>query len=135
MKTEKLLKYTFIKELLYYDGPIISLGITNNKEPVLEIWCDTNHQENYNLYAYAFIQKEDFQPFVDAKKSYYNVLKDAQEIIIFKYNGEAFDFSIMSNEDFISNYGPKPTADMNNDLIDFREALAEFTSQKNVELY
>lgn len=132
MKTQKLLEYKLINELLYYDGPIISLGITENNEPVLEIWCDTNREENYNLYAYAFMQQEDFQPFVDAKKSYYNVLKDAQEIVIFKYNGEAFDFSVMSNEEFVGNYGPKPTADMNDDLIDFRKAWAEYQSKEKL---
>ena len=132
MKTQKLLEYKFINELLYYDGPIISLGITKNNEPVLEIWCDTNREENYNLYAYAFMQPEDFQQFVDAKKSYYNVLKDAQEIVTFKYNGEAFDFSIMNNEEFVGNYGPKPTADMDDDLIDFRKAWAEYKSKEKL---
>lgn len=130
MKTQKLLEYKFIKDLLYYDGPIISLGITENQEPVLEIWCDTNREENYNLYAYAFMQPEDFESFVAAKKSYYNVLQDAQEIVTFKYNGEAFDFSIMSNDEFVSNYGPKPTADMDDDLIDFREAWAQYNTKE-----
>lgn len=132
MKTEQLLKYKFIKELLYYDGPIISLAITENNEPVLEIWCDTNYEENYNLYAYAFMQLEDFQPFVDAKKSYYNVLKDAQQIVTFKYNGEAFDFSVMSNEEFLSNYGPRESADMNNELIDFRQAYEEYQAKEQL---
>lgn len=132
MKTEKLLEYNFIKDLLYYDGPIISLAITKNNEPVLEIWCDTNYEENYNIYAYAFMQVEDFQPFVDATKSYYNVLKDAQQIVTFKYNGEAFDFSIMNNDEFVSNYGPRESADLDNDLIEFRTAYAEYKAKEQV---
>ena len=39
--------------------------------------------------------------FINAKKSYYNVLKDSLEIVVFKYNAEAFDFEVMNNDFFI----------------------------------
>lgn len=132
MKTEQLLEFKFIDDLIYYDGPIISLGLIQDDSPVLQIWCDVNHEENYNLYAYAFLRKEDFQLFVDAEKSYFNVLKDSQEIVVFKYNGKAYDFSVMPHAEFLSNYGPQEDSSMADDLIDFRKSLEAFYIKDSV---
>ena len=132
MKTEKILDFQFIEDIVYYDGPLVSLGFSENNEPVLQIWCDVNHEENYNLYAYAFLNKEDFQAFVDAQKSYFNVLKDCEEIVVFKYNGNAFDFSVISNDLFLLNYGPKEDVSLSEDLIDFRASLKSFYNKESV---
>lgn len=126
MKTNQLLNFKFIDDIIYYDGPIISLGLTQENSPVLEIWCDVNREENYHIYAYAFLREEDFQPFVEANKSYFNVLRDSQEIVVFKYNGQAYDFKVISQDEFLSNYGPKEDSSLAEDLIDFRKSLENF---------
>lgn len=130
MKTNKLLEFTFLEYILYYDGPLISLGLTQDNSPVLEIWCNEDREKNFNLYAYAFMKEEDLQPFIDAEKSFFNVLKDSLEIIVFKYDGKAFDFEVWNNEDFLKEYGPKEHSDLNKDLIDFREKFNVFMHTK-----
>lgn len=132
MKTDKLLDFKFIEDIIYYDGPIISLGLTQEDKPVLEIWCDVDREKNFNLYAYAYIKEEDFESFINAKKSYYNVLKDSLEIVVFKYNGEAFDFEVMSNDFFVEHYGPQEDSDLSLDLIDFREKFQAYLTQESI---
>ncbi len=132
MKTDKLLDFKFLEDIIYYDGPIISLGLTQDDKPVLEIWCDVDREKNFNLYAYAYLKEDDFQPFINAEKSYFNVLKDAVEIVVFKYNGEAFDFEVMNNDFFIENYGPKESSDLSLDMIDFREKFQAYLQKESV---
>lgn len=132
MKTDKLLDFKFLEDIIYYDGPIISLGLTQDDKPVLEIWCDVDREKNFNLYAYAYLKEDDFQPFINADKSYFNVLKDAVEIVVFKYNGEAFDFEVMNNDFFIENYGPKESSDLSLDMIDFREKFQDYLQKESV---
>lgn len=132
MKTDKLLDFKFIEDIIYYDGPIISLGLTQDDKPVLEIWCDVDREKNFNLYAYAYLKEDDFQPFINAEKSYFNVLKDTVEIVVFKYNGEAFDFEVMNNDFFIENYGPKESSDLSLDMIDFREKFQAYLQKESV---
>lgn len=132
MKTDKLLDFKFLEDIIYYDGPIISLGLTQDDKPVLEIWCDVDREKNFNLYAYAYLKEDDFQPFINAEKSYFNVLKDAVEIVVFKYNGEAFDFEVMNNDFFIENYGPKESSDLSLDMIDFREKFQDYLQKESV---
>lgn len=119
MKTNKLLDYKFIQDILYYDGPLLSLGILQDGTPVLQIWSDCT--DEYNLYAYAFMRPDDLQPFLNVQKDYYSVLQDSLEIILFKYNEEAYDFQVISNQKFIEQYGPKPGFALEDDLLDFKE--------------
>jgi len=130
MKINKLIDFKFLKDILYYDGPIISLGLTNDNLPVFEIWCDENKENNINIYAYVFITHNDFQLFINFYKSYFNVIKDSLEIVLFKYNGEAFDFQIVSNEKFITNYGPQDDSDSCLDLINFRNHYLKFNEKE-----
>lgn len=131
MKTNKLIDFKFLKDIIYYDGPIISLGITQENIPVLEIWCNVDYDKKINFYAYAFIKEEDLIPFINAEKSYFNVLKDSEEIIFFKYNGEnAFDFEVVNNIQFINDYGPKEDSDLSLDLQDFRVFFEEYKNNK-----
>ena len=130
MKTNKLIEFKFLEDIIDYEGPLLSLGLTQDNSPVLEIWCDVEKEKNLHIYAYAFIQKEDFNPFINGKKSYLNVLKDSIEITVFKYSEVAFDFTIMKNEEFIVKYGPKESCDLNEDLIDFRKLLEDFSAKQ-----
>lgn len=134
MKTNKLIEFKFLEDIVYYDGPLLSLGLTQDNVPVLEIWCDVEKEQNFHIYAYAFIQEEDFNPFINGEKSYLNVLKDSSEIIVFKYSEVAFDFEIMNNEEFIIKYGPKESCDLNDDLIDFRPKLKAFNHKQTQEI-
>ncbi len=128
MKTQQILDFEFLEDIIYYDGPILSLGITEKKEPVLMIWCDRDTEKNFNLYAYVYIREQDFNPFIHGLLSYYQTLSQASEIIIFKYDGnKAFHFQILDNDLFIEQYGPKnPNVDLTNDLIQVKEKLISF---------
>lgn len=131
MKTQQLLDFEFLEDILYYDGPIISLGMTAKKEPVLLIWCDRNIEEYFNLYAYVYIREQDLNPFIHGLLSYYQMLSQASEIILFKYDGnKSFHFQILDNDSFIHQYGPQPNADLSSDLIDVKEKLISFQSQE-----
>lgn len=123
------LDFKFIKDIIYYDGPLLSLGITQENNPVLVVWNDIDHEENYNLYSYIFIRQEDLYPFIHAEKSFYNVLKDSDSIVSWKYNGEAYDFEVTDIEYYLSNYGPKTTANLEKDFIDFLPDFNAFLEQ------
>ena len=88
MKTDKLIDFKFFEDIIYYDGPLLSLGITQDNLPVLQIWCDINNADKYNLYSYVFINKDDLYSFINGEKSYLNVLKNSDEIIINKEKHE-----------------------------------------------
>jgi hypothetical protein len=63
-----LLQFKFQEDILYFEGLLLSLGITEDNLPVLEIWCD--QEDEYNIYAYAYIKQEDLKPFINEEKSY-----------------------------------------------------------------
>lgn len=134
MKTNKLIEFKFLEDIIDYEGPLLSLGLTKDNSPVLEIWCDIEKEKNFQLYAYAFIQEEDFKLFINCKKSYFNVLKDSIEIITFKYDGKAFDFKVMINKDFIEKYGPNENCDLTEDLSNFKKSLEEFSAKQIQEI-
>lgn len=129
MKVTELLKFKFLEELVYYDGPLLSIGVTEDNQPVFEVWLNINREEKYSLYAYVFIRPEDFYPFIQDEKMYFNVLKDSLSITAWKVNQEYYDFEEMSVEYFLENYGPNETVSLNDDLIDFREKLIELEKQ------
>lgn len=130
MKTNTLIEFKFIKDIFHCQWALISLGFMQDDTPVLEMWCDINDEKDYNLYAYAFIRPEDLKPFINSEKSYFNVLKDSNEIILFKYNDKAYDFEIISNENYLHQYGPQESSDLSEDLINFREALEQFYNEQ-----
>lgn len=129
MQINKLLDFKFIKDIIYYDGPLISLGITQDNQPVLEVWNDMNRDENYNLYSYVFIQQEDLYPLINGEKLFYDVLKDSTTIISWKYNGQAYDFETTDVDYYLANYGPKKTVSLEKDFIDFIPAFNAFLEQ------
>lgn len=131
MKTNKLINFKFLKDIIYYDGPIISLGFTQENFPVLEIWCNVDDEKKINFYAYAFIKEADLIPFINAEKSYFNVLKDSEEIILFQYiEDNACDFEVINNLQFLSDYGPEEDSDLSLYLEDFRAFFEEYKNNK-----
>lgn len=138
MKTTKPLEYKFIKDLIWYDGPLLSLGITENNEPVFEIWIDQDNEENYSKYAYVFIKPEDLEPFLKNEKLYYEVLFDSEEIITWKYNKEKgyFDFKKEDKVEHLKEYGPKEDVSLANDIIYFMPHYEEFlkSEQEKIKL-
>lgn len=132
MKTEQLLKFKFIEDIFYYDGPLISFALTEDNTPVLEIWCGLNREENYNLFAYAFLREEDLHPFLHADKSYFNVLKNCSEIILFKYKDKAYDFTVISSLEFLENYGLTEESSFAIELIELRKSLDAFYTKESL---
>lgn len=126
LKTDKKIDFLFVENILYYDGPIVSLGLTKEKIPVLEIWCDFNSDSKINTYAYAFIKSEDLNDFIEGKKSYFNVLKDCEQILTFNDKENDNDFKVIENNYFIKNYGPVEFADLTEKLIKFKIKYDEF---------
>lgn len=129
MQINKQLDFKFIKDIIYYDGPLLSLGITPDNIPVLEVWNDINREENYHLYSYVFIREEDLMPFINCEKLFYDVLQDSKAIITWKYNGEAYDFEETNIDDYLANYGPKKKVSLEKDFIDFLPSFNAFLEQ------
>lgn len=131
MQKNNKLNFKFIQEIIYHDGPLISLGITEDNLPVLKMWLDVNREEKYNVYAYVFIREEDLLPFVNNEKLYYDVLRDSHKIISWKYGTQMFDSQEMSHEYFLAHYAPtKKDVSLDSDLAEFRPAFYDFLDQE-----
>jgi hypothetical protein len=105
-------KFQLLEDIIEYDGPFISLGITEEKQYVFEIWCDIDDEKKYNLYAYVYPRYHDMQLLLAGKLDYYTTLLQADKFITFKYNGNYYDFQTISNHDFLAKYGPQPDFDI-----------------------
>lgn len=124
------LNFKIIKDIFYYDGPILSLGITSDNQPVLQLWCDQNIEENFNLYAYIFISQKDLESFIQGKINYYQVLKNNLSITIFKYNGQYFDFETIDTDCFMKNYGPKEDSSFIDEIAEIKDKFSYFITKK-----
>lgn len=120
------LEFKFLEDIIYYDGPIISLGITYNNEIVLFEWLDFDDDTKINIYCYAFIKQEDFLPMMNDEKLYYHVLQESNLIIGWKFKEKAYDFEVWEAQWFVENYGPTPTVRLKDDLDMVREKLLTF---------
>lgn len=128
------IEFKFIEDIIYCDGSLLALGITDNNQPILIAWMDIDYEKNYNEYAYIFIKEEDLDLFLNEKKLYYEVLRDSHNIIAFKYNGEKYDFKEMQHNEYLKKYGPKEKVSLKEDLIDFRVLYQQFIEKEKSQL-
>lgn len=122
------IKFKYRQDIIEYDcGSLLSLAVTDDNIPVLEVWLDTD-RETYNLYAYVFMRKQDVMPFVQDQKFYFDVLKDSERIVAFKYNSEKkyHEFHEMDKQYYLKNYGPKKSVSLKDDLVEFNESFNQF---------
>lgn len=126
----KQLDFKFWEDILYYDGPLLSLCITEDKTHVLMPWADRvdNEVESYNLYAYIYLSQELTEQFLNGEKNYYQAVKESEKIITWKHNGLVpdFDFKLVSVEEFLEKYGPKETSDLAEDVVEVKTAYEKF---------
>lgn len=126
----KELNFKIIEDIFYYDGPILSLGITSDNQPVLQLWCDEDREKNFNLYAYIFISQKDFESFIQGKINYYQVLKNNLSITTFKYNGQSFDFKNIDTDYFMQNYGPEEDSSFIDEVTEIKDKFTDFITNK-----
>lgn len=121
------LTFKFKKTIIFYDGPLLSLGITEDNEAVLEVWVDENSEKRYSKYSYIFLKKEDFEPFIHDQKSYHDVIQDSRQIVYYKHDGKSsYDFEEIDPTTYLEEYGPTKSVSLQNDLIMIREHLNMF---------
>lgn len=118
------IKFKYIDDILYYDGPLISLGFTDDNTPVLQECVDM--KEKYGLYAYVFIRNEDVWDLLEHKKKYYDVLKDSYRVVMFKYYQKEYDFEEIDVASFLENYGPEPDVSLHGNLQEFCAKLEDY---------
>ena len=104
---------TFIHfdDILYYDGPLLSIGLTENHQVMLQVFCDCD--DDFNYYVNVSIPKKEIELFIDSKLSYYDVLPHCTNLSAFKTNATGYEFWCnMSLAEFLENYGPQPDSNV-----------------------
>ena len=126
----KQLDFKFWEDILYYDGSLLSLCITQDKTHVLMSWADKveNEVHSYNLYAYIYLTQDLAQQFLNGEKNYYQTIKESEQIITWKHSSAlpGFDFTLIAVEDFLEKYGSKETSELFEDVIKIKHAYEKF---------
>lgn len=126
-KRDKKLKFNFLDDIMYYDGPLISLGITEHDEPVLQIWIDETEDQKRTVYAYVWLTKENLQDLLYGDKTYYKILSSCEEIMTWEYDGQkSLNFKKIEKKDYLEKYGPKEHVTLTRDMIDVREKYKKY---------
>ena len=121
----KLITFDKVATILYYDVPLLSLGVTDDKKYMLLIFCDT--QLNHTIYAYAEINKFAAQAFISGKVNYFKTLINSK-ITLFNYkDDEGFNFRKISAMSFIDKYGPDIDVDLTEYLEESQTVFIELT--------
>jgi hypothetical protein len=119
------IKFKVLEDIIYYDGPIISLGLLEDNTPVL--MEELGRDKEYGQYSYIFIQPEDLMPLLRCQKSYYDVLSHSRGAYIWKYqNGKAFDYQKINIEQFLSEHGPEKSASLDHFLSGFAQKFEQY---------
>ena len=132
MKQNTLIDFKFLEDIMWYDGPLLSLGITQDDKYVFVVWCDVNYEKKFNTYAYIFLSDKDVQPFLNGDINYYQTIKKSNQILMFDYFGDDnnINFKSMDINQYLNEYGPQPDSDLKDELIDFLPKLNNFLQQQ-----
>lgn len=133
--------FKILEDICYYDGPIISIGLDDDDNPILQIWCDQvddtknseGHINGYGIYAYAYMRKEDLVPFLNDDKLYADTLLDSDKIVLFKYFNQPYDFEEINQKEFVEKYGPVEGCRLGKSLIEARSSILPYLLQKKLE--
>lgn len=136
--------FKIIEDICYYDGPIISIGLDHDDNPILQIWCDEviiddtktpeGYVNGYGIYAYVYMRKEDLLPFLNDEKLYADTMLDSHKIILFKYFKEPYDFEEINKKEFVEKYGPVEGCRLGHSLLDARNVIVPYLLQQKLEI-
>lgn len=71
-----------VKDLIYYDGPLLSLFKTKNNQNYLFYWIDQDH--NFNRWLVVNIKNTNLQAYLKNKLSLYQILTKPKNNSIYK---------------------------------------------------
>ena len=69
-----------VKNLYYYDGPLLDLMLDNNNMPVLRSWIDCD--EVKNVWAFVWLTAEDLKLYVRQTMSLAEVFRSSTRILV-----------------------------------------------------
>lgn len=99
-------EYTWNTDLIYIDGPLISLYKRNDGPDALFFWVDSSH--THNRWAVAEINRPDLREYLNGKKSLLEIIKKNNKIYFFNTSatGRRTKYYLINSVDFPSEYLP-----------------------------
>lgn len=107
------------RDLLYFEGPLLSEFISDKGEVYLKYWCDCD--ESYNRWMLFKIKEQDRLRLVLGEKSLYEVIKEQPDCFVFiSDEGDTDDkYTLLESTNIPSEYLPSETAYL--DIEDYTE--------------
>ncbi|HCE5104551.1 MULTISPECIES: DUF6575 domain-containing protein [Vibrio harveyi group] len=97
------------RDLIYFDGPLLSEFLTEHGETYLKYWCDCD--ENYNRWLYFKVKEQDRLRLVNGEKSVKEVMKKQPDSFFFLAD-EGIDsdrYQLVNMDKLPEHYFPKDT--------------------------
>ena len=109
-------EYTWNTDIVYFDGPLISLYKKNDGPDALFFWVDSN--QRHNRWAVAEISRRDLSAYLKEELSLLEVIKKNQHIYFFdtSQNGRRTKFQYVSLKNFPQSYLPEKDSFLYKDL-------------------
>jgi hypothetical protein len=76
---------TFVKTLIWFDGPLLDLGVDVDKQPVLTFWLDCDDWQN--TWASLWVVPEALAGLIDGKLCLLESLRQSSKVVVFETNG------------------------------------------------
>lgn len=90
--------YLYIQDLLYYDGPLLSLFKNGEDELHLVLWCDNN--ENVNRWMRVKLSNEHYDAYLKSEMSLKDIILKQEHVTFYEIFAD-FEKDIFEEKNFI----------------------------------
>lgn len=74
--------FVYIQDVIYYDGPLLSLFENEQEEPHLVLWCDCD--DTVNRWMRIALTKEDYDSYIDGKVSLLTIIQKQKSVVFYE---------------------------------------------------
>lgn len=124
-------KYYWNTDLIYFDGPLLSLFKGVEDSDALFLWLDCDDKRN--RWCIIPVDREALWSFLKKEKSLFEVFNDCSDFIIFNSGkkGRRTGYTLTSKDCFPKDYAPDPESFLTDDIS--TEAAKNLVREKKVD--
>ena len=95
---------THVEDLIYYDGPLLSLYKTHDGTPVIRVWLDVN--DDFNLWANVEVSYSAMCDYLAGRLSLTGLVKQSRRIMQYKQDDtrSRYDEATLSIKCYLKDY-------------------------------
>lgn len=74
--------FLYIEDIIYHDGPLLSLFEDERQESHLVLWCDCD--DTVNRWMRVSVSKEDYASYIDGKVSLLTIIQKQKSVVFYE---------------------------------------------------